>query len=123
VGFSLGLERILVVMEERGMFPHLSVGPDVLLCWMEGTPRVEALRVAHALRRQGVKVEVFPEEAKLGKQLQYADAPGVEAPVAAVVGGDELAAGQVALKHLASGVQERVAIEGAGEAVRALLLR
>lgn len=123
VGFSLGLERILVVMEERGMFPHLSVGPDVLLCWMEGTPRVEALRVAHALRRQGVKVEVFPEEAKLGKQLQYADAPGVKAPVAAIVGGDELAAGQVALKHLASGVQERVAIEGAGEAVRALLHR
>lgn len=121
VGFSLGLERILVVMEERGMFPNLSIGPDVLLCWMEGTPRVEALRVAHSLRRQGVKVEVFPEEAKLGKQLQYADTPGVKAPVAAIVGGEELKAGQVTLKHLASGTQERVALEGAGEAVRALL--
>lgn len=123
VGFSLGLERILVVMEERGMFPDLSVGPDVLLCWMEGTPRIEALRVAHALRRQGLKVEVFPEEAKLGKQLQYADAPGVKAPVAAIVGADELKAGQVTLKHLASGGQETVALEGAGEAVRALLRR
>src|SRR5690606_24004418 len=40
VGFSLGLERILVVMEERGMFPNLSIGPDVMLCWMEGTSRV-----------------------------------------------------------------------------------
>jgi histidyl-tRNA synthetase len=121
VGFSLGLERILVVMEERGMFPNLSVGPDVLLCWMEDTAKIEALRVAHALRRQGLKVEVFPEEAKLGKQLQYADAPGVKAPVAAIVGKDELAAGQVTLKLLASGAQETVALEGAGEAVRALL--
>lgn len=103
------------------MFPDLSIGPDVMLCWMEDTPRVEALRIAHALRRQGLKVEVFPEEAKLGKQLQYADAPGVKAPVAAIVGKEELAAGQVTLKHLARGTQERVAVEGAGEAVRALL--
>mgnify|MGYP002777777912 CR=1 FL=1 len=123
VGFSLGLERILVVMEERGMFPNLSVGPDVLLCWMEGLARADVLRVAHALRRQGLKVEVFPEEAKLGKQLQYADAPGVRAPVAAILGVEELAAGQVTLKHLASGEQERVAQDGAGEAVRALLRR
>lgn len=123
VGFSLGLERILVVMEERGMFPNLSIGPDVLLCWMEGLARADVLRVAHALRRQGLKVEVFPEEAKLGKQLQYADAPGVKAPVAAIVGVEELAAGQVTLKHLASGEQERVAQDGAGEAVRALLRR
>lgn len=123
VGFSLGLERILVVMEERGMFPHLSVGPDVLLCWMEDVARVEVLRVAHALRRSGLKVEVFPEEAKLGKQLQYADAPGVKAPVAAILGKEELAAGQVTLKHLASGEQERVALDGAGEAARALLRR
>lgn len=120
VGFSLGLERILVVMEERGMFPSLSVGPDVMLCWLD-VPRVEALRVAHALRRQGLKVEVYPEEAKLGKQLQYADAPGVKAPLAAIVGKDELAAGNVTLKHLASGVQQQAAIDGVGEVARALL--
>lgn len=123
VGFSLGLERILVVMEERGMFPDLSFGPDVLLCWMEDVARAEVVRVAHALRKHGLKVEVFPEEAKLGKQLAYADAPGVKAPVAAILGRDELAAGQLTLKHLASGGQERVALDGAGEAVRALLRR
>jgi len=123
VGFSLGLERILVVMEERAMFPSLSMGPDLMLCWMEDVARVEVLRVAHALRRTGLKVEVFPEGAKLGRQLQYADAPGVKAPVAAILGKEELAAGQVTLKHLASGEQERVALDGAGEAVRALLRR
>lgn len=123
VGFSLGLERILVVMEERGMFPELSVGPDVLLCWMEDVARPEVVRVAHALRKHGLKVEVFPEQAKLGKQLAYADAPGVKAPVAAILGKDELQAGQVTLKHLQSGEQQRVNIDGAGDAVRALLSR
>jgi histidyl-tRNA synthetase len=59
VGFSLGLERILVVMEERKMFPALSAGPDLLLCWM-GVELPAVLGVAHKLRAQGLKIEVFP---------------------------------------------------------------
>ena len=120
VGFSLGLERILVVMEERGMFPALPVGPELLLCWM-GVAPAQVIGVAHQLRAQGLRVEVFPEEAKLGKQLQYADAPGVKAPLAAILGETELAAGEITLKHLGSGEQSRVAIAAAGAAVRKLL--
>lgn len=120
VGFSLGLERILVVMEERGMFPGLIVGPELLLCWMGVTP-ASVLGVAHQLRAQGLRVEVFPEEAKLGKQLQYADTPGVKAPLAAILGETELAAGEITLKHLGSGEQSRVAIAAAGEAARKLI--
>lgn len=119
VGFSLGLERILVVMEERGMFPALTAGPELLLCWMGVTPAA-ALGVAGKLRAQGLKVEVFPEEAKLGKQLQYADAPGVKAPLAAILGEEELAAGELTLKHLGSGEQVRVAIDAAGAAAQRL---
>jgi len=120
VGFSLGLERMLVVMEERGMFPALLGGPEVLLCWM-GVPQAAVLTVAHQLRAQGLRVEVFPEEAKLGKQLQYADTPGVKAPLAAILGETELAAGELTLKHLGSGEQTRVAIAEAGTAARGLL--
>ena len=120
VGFSIGLERILVVMEERGMFPALAVGPEILLCWMGVAPE-KVIGVAHQLRAQGLRVEVFPEEAKLGKQLQYADAPGVKAPLAAILGETELAAGELTLKHLGSGEQTRVAIAAAGPAARVLL--
>lgn len=120
VGFSIGLERILVVMEERGMFPALSVGPELLLCWM-GVAQEKVIAAAHQLRAQGLRVEVFPEEAKLGKQLQYADAPGVKAPLAAILGETELAAGEITLKHLGSGEQTRVAIADAGGAARVLL--
>ena len=120
VGFSLGLERILVVMEERGMFPSLTSGPELLLCWM-GVAPAAVLGVARTLRAQGLKVEVFPEEAKLGKQLQYADAPGVKAPLAAILGEEELAAGELTLKHLGSGEQSRVAVAEAGVEARRLL--
>ncbi|MFO7564218.1 MAG: histidine--tRNA ligase [Enhygromyxa sp.] len=107
VGFSLGLERILVVMAERGMYPPLHVGPELMLCWL-GAPLPEVVRVATQLRRAGLRVEVFPEPAKLGKQLQYADAEGVKAEFAGIIGSKELEAGVVTVKHLASGNQDTI---------------
>lgn len=109
VGFSLGLERILVVMAERGMYPPLHIGPELLLCWM-GVPMVEVVRVATQLRQAGLSVEVFPEPAKLGKQLQYAAAEEVEAEFAAILGSKELDTGVLTIKHLASGTQETIAL-------------
>ncbi|HET6584051.1 MAG TPA: histidine--tRNA ligase, partial [Nannocystaceae bacterium] len=90
VGLSLGLERILVVMAERGMYPELATGPQVLLCWLD-VALSDVLAVAQRLRAQGLRVETYPEPAKLGKQMQYADSPGVRAPWCAILGKDELA--------------------------------
>jgi histidyl-tRNA synthetase len=117
VGLSLGLERILVVMAERGMYPDLHAGPQVLLCW-RGVEQVDVLRVAHRLRASGLRVEVYPEPTKLAKQLQYADSPGVKAPFAAIVGETELAADQVTLKRLATGEQTSVAVDAAVSTIR-----
>lgn len=116
VGFSIGLERILFVMQELGMYPPLHVGPQIMVCWM-GIEASAALKVAHALRGQGLRVEVFPETAKLGRQLQYADSEGVKAPFCAILGEDELAAGEVTIKRLATGEQRRVAVGEAAAAV------
>ncbi len=117
VGFSLGLERILLVMEERGMYPALAVGPDVLLCWM-GVDEGKVLDIAHRLRSQGLNVEVYPQSAKLKKQLQYADSEGVQAPVVAILGEEELEAGDITLKRLSTGDQARVSIDAAAGFVR-----
>jgi histidyl-tRNA synthetase len=119
VGFSIGLERILYLMQERSMYPDLETGPQVMLCWMEVEP-ASVLEIAHALRSQGLRVEVFPERAKLGKQLQYADSAGVRAPFAGIVGPDELAAQEITIKHLASGRQQRVGLDLAATTVMAL---
>ena len=120
VGCSLGLERILLVMEERQMYPPLRIGPDALLCWLDVGLDI-VLAVAQTLRGQGLRVEIYPESAKLGKQLQYADSAGVNAPLAAIVGTSEASAGTVVLKHLASGEQLSVPLAEAGECARRLL--
>ncbi len=117
VGLSLGLERILVVMAERGMFPELAQGPDVMLCWRD-VDRGAVLKLAHAMRDQGLRVEVFPEPTKLGKQIQYADAPGVGAKWVAVVGEREVTEGTVSLKNLESGAQSELPVDDVGSVVR-----
>ena len=107
-GFSLGLERILVVMGERDMFPS-SVersAADVLVTLFDEATVPEALRLAAELRDAGVRVEVYPEPDKLGKQMKYAAAGRV--PFAAILGSDEIARGEVTVKNLGAGVQSSV---------------
>jgi histidyl-tRNA synthetase len=108
VGFSLGLERILLVMEERAMFPPLAVGPQVLVCRFPDVSAAEALKTASALREQNLRVEIYPDADKLGKQLAYATTIG--ARFAAVLGRVELDAGKIALKDLDSGEQRTLEI-------------
>lgn len=106
-GFSLGLERILVVMDERGMFPPEiadSTPADVLVTiWSEETVN-ESLRLANELRTQGLRVTVYPEPDKLGKQLKYADSIGV--PFVCVLGETEIRENNVTLKNMRAGEQQ-----------------
>ena len=116
VGFSLGLERVLLVMEERAMFPQLGIGPEVLLCRMNDVPAHAAIAVASALRADGLRVEVFADTPQLGKQLTYANTIG--APFAAILGASEVANGTVTLKNLQSGEQHAVPIAAVRARVR-----
>lgn len=108
VGFSLGLERVLLVMTERGMFPPLGLAPHVLVCRFPEVPAAAAIGLATTLRKAGVRVEVFADTPALGKQIGYAATIG--AAFAAILGSDELATGKVALKRLATGEQKVVPI-------------
>lgn len=75
-GFSIGLERILVVMEQRGMFPHASAAPDVLLAFVHEEGRDRAWRLATALRGRGLSVQMLPDRAKAGPVRKQADEGG-----------------------------------------------
>jgi histidyl-tRNA synthetase len=113
-GFSLGLERILVVMTDRGMFPAgLEQGAaDVLVTRWDQGDAGDALALAGDLRAAGLRVEVYAETDKLGKQLRYAASRGV--PFVTVAGDDERARGEVAVKDLRTGAQDAVARAGVG---------
>ncbi|PYR56088.1 MAG: histidine--tRNA ligase [Acidobacteria bacterium] len=107
-GFSLGLERIIVVMTERNMFPASVAGGgvDVLVTIWNDETRADALALAGELRRAGLRVDVYPEADKLGKQFKYASSRSV--PFVAIVGDDERSRGEVAVKDLRTGEQKSV---------------
>jgi histidyl-tRNA synthetase len=104
-GISLGLERILVVMGERGMFPAAltASGADVMVTIWNADNTPDAIRLAGELRTSGLRVDVYPEPDRIGKQLKYADSRGVR--FAAIVGDAEQQRGEVAVKNLKTGEQ------------------
>jgi histidyl-tRNA synthetase len=107
-GFSLGLERILVVMTERGMFPSDATAraADVLVTIWNAETVAESLTLARQLRAAGLRVEVYPDADKIGKQLKYASSR--HARYAVIAGDDERAKGSVMVKDLTSGEQSEV---------------
>ena len=103
VGFSLGLERLLLLMEERQMFPPLQLQAQVMVCPLADTPLHAVLGLAARLRQAGITVELYPEQTKLGRQLSTADS--LHIPYALIIGPDEVARQTYTLKNLATGEQ------------------
>ncbi len=107
VGFSLGLERVLLLMEERQMFPALQLTAQVMVCILPDTPLPPAVGLASRLRQAGLTVEVYPEQSKLKRQLSAADTQQI--PYALILGPDELERQRYTLKNLATGEQQALA--------------
>jgi histidyl-tRNA synthetase len=117
-GFSLGLERILVVMEERGMFPPEiadSTPADVMVTIWNADTIGESIKLAGDLRAGGVRVTVYPEPDKFGKQMKYADA--VKVPYVAILGETEIAAGKVKLKNMKTGEESLFSVAEISELI------
>ncbi|MGE3465700.1 MAG: histidine--tRNA ligase [Pyrinomonadaceae bacterium] len=108
-GLSLGLERILVVMDERGMFPPEiadSTPADVMVTMWSDETVSDSLKLANDLRKQGLRVMLYPEPDKFGKQMKYANVIGV--PFVGILGESEIAEGKVTLKNMKTGEQETI---------------
>jgi len=104
-GGSLGIERILLLLEQQEQ--SASHGPDVMVTVMDDDAAADALALAQRLRGHGFTADVYAGGGKLGKQFKHADRRA--ARVALIRGADERAAGTVAVKELASGEQTTVA--------------
>ncbi len=113
VGFSIGFERLVLILEEKGLFSKLSCGSDVMLCHFADVSDDKVLEAANCMRETGVKVEVFPETPKLGKQIAYAETAG--AAFVAILGATEAASGSVSLKNLVTGEQQTLPWKEAAE--------
>jgi histidyl-tRNA synthetase len=107
-GFSLGLERIIVVMTEREMFPEALVSSpaDIMVSIWNEESLPDSVGLATELRAAGLRVDLYPEADKIGKQFKYASTRGI--PFVAIAGDEERARGEVSIKDMRSGTQRSV---------------
>jgi histidyl-tRNA synthetase len=121
VGFAMGDVVLTLLLEKYGLLPtNLDVNPaPVLVTVFDEERQLASLQMATNLRKAGLKVVVYPEAAKLGKQFKYADRIG--ATVTLVLGPDEAEKGQVTVKNLTSGEQTVVPQEAVADLIRGIL--
>lgn len=104
-GVSLGIERIIDVMDELGLYPD-GIGATVvkaLVTVFSPETRAASTAIAAELRGAGIPTELALQDKKLGQQFALADKRGV--PVVVIAGPDELAAGTVKLKRLRDAIE------------------
>ena len=110
VGISFGADRIYDVLAELNLYPASMLESTQVLFAAFGDAELRyALGWAKELRAEGVRVEVYPEPAKMKKQMGYADAKQI--PYVAIVGGNEMESNTVMLKEMSSGEQKQVTLE------------
>jgi histidyl-tRNA synthetase len=104
IGISFGLDRIYLVVEELNLFPETVVASSKALFVNYGEKEAfYALEAITKLRASNIKVELYPDNVKVGKQFMYADKRQI--PFAVIVGETEMKEGKFALKNLVSGEQ------------------
>ena len=120
-GTSLGIERIIDLMDELKLYPTHIGGTvvEVLVTVFDEATRPESAKFATELREAGIRTELYLEDKKIGKQFNHADKKGI--PVVAIIGPDEAKAGKVTLRHLADGQEISTERANATEKARELL--
>ncbi|MBG6186080.1 histidine--tRNA ligase [Flavobacterium sp. CAN_S2] len=116
VGISFGLDRIYLVVEELNLFPETVTATSKALFINYGEKEAfYAMKAIKELRNSGIKVEMYPDNAKVAKQFQHADKRGI--PFAVIVGEQELASNTFSLKNLITGEQLSLDFEGVRHAL------
>lgn len=110
VGFSFGVDRIYDAMEELQLFPKSALASSkALVCHFDQESFEYGLKVLTALRAAGIASEIYPEQARIKKQLDYANKKQIS--YALVIGSEEIASGLIACKDLEKGEQEKFYLE------------
>jgi histidyl-tRNA synthetase len=112
VGISFGADRIYDVLNALNLYPaSLLSGSKVLFLNLGSAEATASLKVINQMRREGISAEIYPDAAKMKKQMSYADTQAV--PFVAIIGESELASGTITLKNMSTGEQQQVTAEEA----------
>ncbi|HRZ42679.1 MAG TPA: histidine--tRNA ligase [Bacteroidales bacterium] len=117
VGISFGADRIFDVMQELHLFPEGQIdGPKVLFVNFGGADELYSLKALEYLRSHGIPSEMYPEAAKLKKQIAYADARKI--PYAVLAGETEREMGTYTIKNMHNSTQQSVTLDQLAELLR-----
>lgn len=110
VGISFGAERIYDIMETAGLFPP-GITNDIkaLVVTFDARALDYGFGIVSALRKAGIRADIYPEAVKMKKQMKYANARGVRYVI--VIGDNEIESGQLVLKDMESGEQHAFTLE------------
>ena len=112
VGISFGADRIYDVLNTLDLYPAETSSATTIMFTNFGTAEAAAsMKMIKQLRAAGVSAEIYPENAKMKKQMGYADA--LKVPYVAIVGENELAENKMMLKEMATGSQQLLSVEEA----------
>jgi len=110
VGISFGADRIYDVLNALDLYPKEAVNSTQVLFINFGEKETAyCLPIVTAARAAGIRTEIFPDKAKMKKQMSYANAKQI--PFVVLAGENEMAAGKVTLKNMESGEQTLVSAE------------
>jgi histidyl-tRNA synthetase len=117
VGISFGLDRIYLVLEELGLFPETVTTTCKAIFLNFGNEETKyAMKAITSLRKNGVKVELYPDNVKLPKQYQYAEKKGI--PFAVTIGENDMINNMFSLKNLVSGELVKVSLDNLKEILK-----
>ena len=104
VGISFGADRIYDVLNQLDLYPaEATAATDVMFANFGEAESMAAMAMMKELRKAGIKSEIYPDAAKMKKQMGYADSRGI--PFVAIVGENEMAEGKMMLKDMRDGSQ------------------
>ena len=110
VGISFGADRIFDVLNTLDLYPKEAVASTQLLFVNFGEKEAAyCLPIVAKARQAGIRTEIYPDSAKMKKQMSYANAKGIQ--FVAIVGENEMNEGKVTLKNMATGEQAMVTAE------------
>jgi len=111
VGVSFGFERVYDILESLNRFPkNIKSAPKLLFLHFGEAEQEYAFEMLQKVRKTNITAEIYPDNAKFKKQMNYANGKGVE--YICVIGSNEMESGKLTLKNMATGEQDSLTIEG-----------
>ena len=108
IGISFGIERIIDIMDNKNLFPNTLSSSTVLIAYFGSEYILDSIKISKFFRKNNINVDLYSDNNKLKKQLQYANNNKI--PFVVIVGEEEIKSKKYTLKNMETGKQEKLTL-------------